>query len=79
MTINPSDIHYSYNTRGYMMYYKDKPIGGAGLGNGVRGCRANLKLFKEQAEVEKRRILNGFISEYMLKEIQKIDEEESNV
>ncbi|MEE1302265.1 MAG: hypothetical protein UHD64_05715 [Bacteroidales bacterium] len=79
MTINPSDIHYSYDTRGYMMYYKGKPIGGAGLGKGVSGCRANLKLFKEQAEIEKRRILKGFISEYMLKEIRKIDEEESNV
>ena len=77
MIINPSDIHYSYDTRGYMMYYKGKPIGGAGLGKGVSGCRANLKLFKEQAEIEKRRIVNGIISEYMLKEIKKIDEEES--
>lgn len=75
MNINPNDIHYSYDTRGYMLYYKDKPIGGAGLGKGVSGCRANLKLFKEQAEIEKRRIVNGIISEYMLKKIQKINEE----
>lgn len=77
MKINPSDIHYSYDTRGYMMYYKDKPIGGAGLAKGVSGCRANLKLFKEQAELEKRRILNGIISKYMLEEIQKNDNEET--
>ena len=77
MKINPNDIHYSYDTRGYMMYYKDKPIGGAGLAKGVSGCRANLKLFKQQAEVEKRRIVNGIISEYMLKQIQKIDKEEN--
>lgn len=77
MKINPSDIHYSYDTRGYMMYYKGKPIGGAGLGKGVSGCRANLKLFKEQAELEKRRIVNGLISKYMLEAIQKIDEEET--
>lgn len=77
MNINPKDIHYSYDTRGYMMYYKDKPIGGAGLGKGVKGCRANLKLFREQAEIEKRRILNGVISNYMLEQIQKINEEES--
>ena len=32
---------------------------------------------KEQAEIEKRRIVNGIISEYMLKEIKMIDEEES--
>ena len=77
MKINPNDIHYSYDTRGYMMYYKGKPIGGAGLAKGVSGCRANLKLFKEQADLEKRRIVNGFISKYMLEAIQKIDEEET--
>ena len=76
MNIHPNDIHYSYNTRGYMMYYKDKPIGGAGISKEAKGCRANLKLFREQAEIEKRRIVNGIINRYMLKEIQKIDEEE---
>lgn len=76
MKINPNDIHYSYDTRGYMMYYKGKPIGGAGLAKGVSGCRANLKIFKEQAEIEKRRIINGLISAYTLMEIRKIDEEE---
>lgn len=76
MNINPNDIYYSYDTRGYMMYYKDKPIGGAGIGKEAKGCRANLKLFKEQAEIEKRRILSGLISKYMLEQIQKIDKEE---
>lgn len=30
--INANDISYSYNTKGYMFYYKGKPIGGAGMG-----------------------------------------------
>lgn len=76
MTINPSDISYAYSTKGYMMYYKGKPIGGAGIDKSAKGNRGNLKLFKQQAELEKQRILNGIISKYMLKEIQKIDEEE---
>lgn len=74
MFINPNDIHYSYDTRGYMMYYKDKPIGGAGISKNAKGCRANLKLFKEQADCEKRRIISGVATRYN-KEIQKIEEE----
>lgn len=77
MQINPTDIHYSYDSRGYMMYYKDKPIGGAGINKKAKGCLANVKLFKEQAELEKNRILNGFINSYMLENIRKIDEEEA--
>lgn len=76
MQINPTDIHYSYDSRGYMMYYKGKPIGGAGISKTAKGCRANVKFFKEQAEIEKSRVLKGFISSYMLENIKKIDEEE---
>lgn len=76
MHINPKDIHYSYDSRGYMMYYKDKPIGGAGISKTAKGCRANVKMFKEQAEYEKNRIIRGVISSYMLENIRKIDEEE---
>ena len=78
MNINPKDIHYSYDTRGYMMYYKDKPIGGAGISKEAKGCRANLKLFKEQAEIEKRRIVSGFEHRYD-KVIQEIEEEQKSV
>lgn len=76
MNINPKDIHYEYDSRGYMMYYKGKPIGGAGISKTAKGCRANVKLFKEQAELEKYRILRGYISTYMFENIVKIDEEE---
>ena len=58
--IDPKDIHYEYSTRGYMLYYKDKPIGGAGIASSAKGCRSNLKLFKDLAEKAKRDVLNGY-------------------
>lgn len=60
MDIKAKDIHYEYTTKGYMLYYKDEPIGGAGIDKYAKGCRANLKLFKQQAELDKRRILSGY-------------------
>lgn len=75
--INANDISYSYNTRGYMLYYKGKPIGGAGIDKNAKGCRSNLKLFKEQAELDKRAILNGYAKRY-LDVIADIDKEEKN-
>lgn len=71
--INENDIHYSYDTRGYVMYYKDKPICGAGIDKYAKGCRANLKLFRECAERTKRQILAGYIDEYTKDLIRKID------
>ena len=53
------DISYTYNTRGYMMYYKGQPIGGAGIDKTARGCRSNLKLFKHSADVTKRDLVAG--------------------
>lgn len=79
MKINPTDIHYEYDTRGYMLYYKDKPIGGAGIAKSAKGCRANLKLFRESAEAEKRALLNGRGSAYMLAAIKEIDEKEETI
>ena len=76
--IEAKDIHYEYNTRGYMMYYKGKPIGGAGIGNGAKGCRSNLKLFRDYAESTKRSIVSGHIDVYMREQIEKIDAESSN-
>ena len=77
MNISPSDIHYEYDTRGYMLYYKDKPLGGAGIDKHAKGCRANLKLFKESAEIEKRNLLNGRGRKDMIAIIEKINEEET--
>ena len=76
--IEAKDIHYEYNTRGYMMYYKGKPIGGAGIGKEAKGCRANLKLFRDYAESTKRSIVSGHIDAYMREQIDKIDAEASN-
>ena len=71
-----NDISYSYNTKGYMFYYKGKPIGGAGIDKNAKGCQSNLKLFKEQAELDKRAILNGYAKRY-LDAIADIDKEET--
>ena len=58
-----------------MLYYKGKPIYGAGILKSAKCCRSNLKLFKQEAELEKRKICSGFISEYMRMQIEKIDNE----
>ena len=70
-----SDISYSYDTRGYMMMYKGKPIGGAGISREAKASRANLKLFRQSADATKREILSGRISEPMKRAIAKIDDE----
>lgn len=73
MTINPDDVSYTYDTRGYMMYYKDQPIGGAGILPSAKGCRSNLKLFKHSAEIDKHRILQGIDARYM-EEIKRVNQ-----
>ena len=70
-----SDIHYEYDTRGYMLYYKGQAIGGAGIDKHAKGSRANLKLFRDCAESTKRSILSGRIDSYMRKRIEEIDSE----
>ena len=72
MKIDEKDISYSYNSRGYMMYYKGQPIGGAGIAASARGHRSNLKLFRDHAEVTKRSIMRGGET-YMQEQIKKID------
>lgn len=70
--INANDITYSYNSRGYMMYYKEQPIGGAGIDKSSKGSRANIELFHQQAKLTKNRLLQGYGNKYMLEKIEKI-------
>ena len=74
MNIKPEDIHYEYDSRGYMMYYKGFAIGGAGIDKYAQGCRSHVKLFKECAVQTKRNILSGYIDKYMLDKIKEIEE-----
>lgn len=76
MNINPQDLYYTYDTKGYMLYYKDQPIGGAGIDKHAKGCRANLKLFSELGAHEKRCILNGYGRTDLVKNIQAIIDKE---
>lgn len=70
------DISYTYDARGYMMYYKGQPIGGAGIDRTARPSRANIKLFKRSAEVTKRELVAGLGGEYMTACILAIDRAE---
>lgn len=72
MMINPNDLSYAYNTKGYMLYYKNHPIGGAGISPFAKGCKANLKLFRQEAETDRQMILNGNGQKRYYKEINKI-------
>lgn len=76
--IDSSLIHYEYDTRGYMLYYKSKPIGGVGIAKSAKGCKQNLKLFREQAELAKRSIINGYGEKRYIDEIDRIEKGKSN-
>lgn len=67
------DIHYTYNSRGYMMYYKDQPIGGAGIDKSAKGHSSNVRLFQRSAEATKRELVYGGGSQYMKDLIMAID------
>ena len=75
-----SDINYTYTHHGYTMLYKGKPIGGAGTRQyGYSGppprLPSNLKFNREQAQVTKRKLLDGHIPKYMQIVIDRIDRE----
>ena len=76
--LSEADIHYSYNARGYMMYYKGQPIGGAGIDKSAKGSSSNLKLFRQNAEATKRTLLAGGGDAYMKAAIQAIDRAEGS-
>ena len=76
--INEKDLHYEYSSRGYMLYYKGEPIGGAGISKRARGHRGNVNMFRDLAKAEKQAILSGRGSKYMLANIKEIDEHDSN-
>ena len=76
--MKPEELSYQCNVKGYMLYYKGKPIGGAGISREAKGCRSNLKLFRDSAENTKRAILAGRIDAFMREEIVKIDERYRN-
>ena len=69
LNIDPKDLHYEYDSRGYMIYYKNKPIGGAGISKNAKSHPSNIKLNKNSAEATLQGILHGRIDRYMLDEI----------
>jgi len=71
--IQKSDITYTYDSFGYMLHYKGVNIGGAGTLGREKRVTSNLKFYKDQAEVEKRNILQGRLGRFR-KIIKEIDE-----
>ncbi len=71
--INPNALTYTYSSKGYMLYYKDIPIGGAGTDTEKKPHRSNVRLYKELAEIDKQRLLNGIGSKLMYDAIREID------
>ena len=70
--INPNALTYTFSTVEYKMYYKGIYIGGAGT-NKEKAHYSNRKLYKELAEVEMQRLLNGVGIPSMYDAIRKID------
>lgn len=71
--MNKSELTYSYGTRGYTVFYKGKPIYGVGIDKSAKGCKSNLKLFKQQAEMEISNILNNCVGPFTKQLIIAID------
>jgi len=78
MNFDPNELHYEYNTKGYMLFYKGKAIGGAGIDRHAKGCRSNLTLFRDMAEQDKNAILAGRGQNRYLYEMSKIDEQKTD-
>ena len=71
--INPNAITYTCTRQGYMLYYKGIAIGGAGTDTEKTPRWTNVKLYKEQAEIEKQRLLGGIGRPSMYDAIREID------
>lgn len=74
-----NDFSFTYNARGYMVIYKGKNIGGAGIvgqykGRG-RAVAKQLSEYREQAERTISQLCNGIGHSYMFENIKKINAE----
>lgn len=59
MSIKETDITYVWDHGGYMLYYKRKALGGAGVAGVAKRTPGNLKHHQEQAENAKQETLAG--------------------
>jgi len=79
-TINPEDITYDSDSTGYMMYYKGKPIGGAGSlpsdkKKHWRNVSKDVSMYGGMAETMRQNILNDNMGRGMREAIEEIDAE----
>lgn len=75
ITLNKEDLTFSANAFGYMIFYKEKSIGGAGTEVKKKHWRhriADMKYYTKIAKMVIRDILNGIIRKDMREAIEKI-------
>jgi len=75
--VKDKDLKFTYDAYGYMLYYKDKPIGGACSKPdrpyvGMAG-RSNADFFRGQAQLTMNQISQGRIPPYMKEAIERIN------
>lgn len=63
-TLSRDDFSYTCDSQGYMLYYRNKPLGGAGSLPSAkprhwRHKRADVQMYKESAEHDIDRLVNG--------------------
>jgi hypothetical protein len=79
MGLNKEDFTYTSDVNSYMIYYRGKPIGGAGVllprakPLHWEHTRANITFFRDQAELSISNILSGNMSHYAQKTIEEVN------
>lgn len=76
LNISVYELSYTYDAYGYMLYYRNKPIGGAMVkpDKPYRGMaiRSNQEYMRTQAQLELNLIANGVTDPYKRQAIAKI-------
>lgn len=77
MNIQDKDLTFTYNEYGYMLYYKNKPIGGAEArpDRPYRGMAvvSNRDYYRGQAQLTMNQISQGRVPHYMAEAIKNIE------
>ena len=75
--LNRKDFHATINAEGYMIFYKNNPIGGAGIIGKFKGRTARKKQTTDNAviaEIEIMRLVEGTGQKRFYEQINKIEE-----
>ena len=67
------DLSFTFDACGYMLYYKDKPIGGAGTKERGRKLASNIEFYRGQAQLTMNMISQGRGPHHIMEAIKTID------